>query len=54
MNACSFSVFWRLFQPEGAEYMNALFPNSVRVLGTEADRKSRERSLYDEFDVRVR
>lgn len=34
--------------------MNALIPNSVCVLGTEADRKCRERKLHDGLDVKVR
>ena len=53
MSSCNLRVPWRVFQAEGAKYMKALFPNSVRVLGTEVDKKSRERKLYDEFDLKV-
>ena len=54
MSSCNLSVFCIVFQAEGAEYMKALFPNSVQVLGTEVERKSRERKLYDESDLKVR
>ena len=54
MNSCNFCVILKLFQAEGAEYMKALFPNSVRVLGTEVDRNSGEPKLYDGFDLKAR
>ena len=54
MSSCNLSVFLKVFPAEGEECMKALFPNPVRVRGTEVDRKSRERILYDEFDLKVR